>query len=121
MSASPQRPAAAIPTLRTAAPQPAEFAGTTCYEAGYLVKKNAGWRSARPVVDAAKCTGCLQCWMQCPDGTVYKVDGATEQSAPVAIDYDFCKGCGICVKACRFDAIALVPEREALAKEGGAQ
>ena len=33
------------------------------YEAGYLVTKNAGWRNVRPVIDAQKCVGCLNCYL----------------------------------------------------------
>lgn len=106
------RPKAHISSLRTGDLDPASFARTTCFEAGYLVSKNAGWRNVRPVIDGAACTGCLQCYLLCPDGTVYKTSGA----AAVAIDYDFCKGCGICAKACKFDAIAMVSESEANAR-----
>ena len=81
--------------------------------------KNAGWRNIRPVVDQAVCTGCLQCYMYCPDGTVYKVEGDAGKTL-VAIDYDFCKGCGICVTLCKFDALAMIPESEALAAEAAA-
>jgi len=100
------RPDCQIPTLREN-PQldPEEFAKNTCWEAGYLVSKNAGWRTVRPVIDAAACKMCLQCYLQCPDGTVFRTaDG-------VAIDYDFCKGCGMCAVACKFGAIAMVPEQ----------
>ena len=88
---------------------PETFAQNTCWQAGFLVAKNAGWRTVRPVLDAQKCTGCLQCYMQCPDGTIYKTANA---DACLAIDYDFCKGCGICAAACSFDAICMVPEQE---------
>ncbi len=121
-----RNPQALIPQLRdthdTAAPSldPAVFAQNTCYQAGHLVTRNAGWRNQRPVISADVCTGCLQCYLYCPDGTIYKT-GATKdelaQERPgftaVAIDYDFCKGCGICAKVCRFDAIAMIPEQEA--------
>lgn len=93
------------------------YARNTCWEAGYLVSKNAGWRQVRPVIDAGKCTGCLICYMDCPDGTIFKVDAA----CPVAVDYDFCKGCGVCAKSCRFNCIQMVSEADALAAEGGAQ
>ena len=63
---------ALIPTLQTAALDPADFAHTTCYDGGYLVAKNAGWRNMRPVLDAGKCTGCLQCYLYCPDGCVFR-------------------------------------------------
>ena len=119
-----------IPTLRSGSLDP-DYARTTCFEAGYLVAKNAGWRSLRPVIDAAACTGCLQCYLYCPDGAIFKASAA-DMAAPLAssqapatrapraatpaqavfVDYDFCKGCGICVKACRFGALFLVSERQ---------
>lgn len=107
------RAGARIPMLRTQfvdAPSldPAEFARTTCYPAGHLTAKNAGWRNVRPVIDESACTGCLQCYLYCPDGTVMRAQ-------PVAIDYDFCKGCGVCARACRFNAIRMIPESEAIA------
>ena len=70
------RPASRIPALRSADLDPADFAHSTCFDAGYLTVKNAGWRNLRPVIDAASCTGCLQCYLHCPDGTVYKVPSA---------------------------------------------
>ena len=106
---------ALIPMLQTAALDPADFAHTTCYDGGYLVAKNAGWRNMRPVLDAEKCTGCLQCYLYCPDGCVFRPARQTADAAgaaAVAIDYDFCKGCGVCVEMCRFGALAMVPESE---------
>ncbi|MDR3305562.1 MAG: 4Fe-4S binding protein [Clostridiales Family XIII bacterium] len=73
----------------------------TYWEAGYLTQKNAGWRSERPVIDKEKCTGCLQCYLYCPDGTI---------DSDLNIDCDFCKGCGICAKICRVSAIRMEGE-----------
>ncbi|MBQ5330204.1 MAG: 4Fe-4S binding protein [Oscillospiraceae bacterium] len=73
----------------------------TCFEAGYLVTVNSGWRSRTPQIDNEKCIGCGQCYLYCPDGVI-AMDGKT----PV-IDYDFCKGCGICAKICPKSAIEL--------------
>ena len=78
---------------------------TTSFESGYLVTKNAGWRNVRPVIDTAKCVGCLNCYLYCHDGVIFKKDGK------VGIDYDFCKGCGICRKVCKIKAIELEAEK----------
>ena len=97
----------AAPYLREHIPQTfSEIPDTTSYEAGYLVSKNAGWRSVRPVIDTDRCVGCLQCYLHCPDGVIFRKDGK------VAIDYDFCKGCGICAKICRIKAIETEAERK---------
>lgn len=94
------------PYLRDKTPTTlADIPDATAYEAGYLVTKNAGWRNIRPVIDKKKCVGCLQCYLHCPDGVIYKEDGK------VAIDYDFCKGCGICKKICGIGAIEMEAEK----------
>ena len=113
-----------IPSLRShpSPLDPAAFAHSTCYEAGHLVSMYAGWRSVSPVLDEAACTRCLLCYMQCPDGTVYKVaDEAARGGIRLQIDYDFCKGCGVCAKACRAGAIQMAPECDAVACAAGAQ
>lgn len=78
---------------------------STAFEAGCLVTKNSGWRSVRPVVDKEKCVGCMQCYLYCPDGVVSMKNGKAE------VDYDFCKGCGICSKICKPKAIEMEDER----------
>jgi pyruvate ferredoxin oxidoreductase delta subunit len=42
--------------------------------------------------------------MYCPEGIVTK-------SIPVKIDYDYCKGCGICAEECPAKAIRMVAEQ----------
>lgn len=111
----PGRGAVRIPTVRTRMPQPDEYARATCFEAGHLMGDNAGWRLLRPVIDADACTGCLTCYMDCPDGAIYKTHA--EDGVAVAVDLGFCKGCGICAKECKFDAIAMESEREAVEHE----
>ncbi len=94
------------PYLRELVPQTLEeIPETTAYEAGYLVTKNSGWRSIRPVIDTSKCVGCLQCYLYCPDGVIFK------SKNKVGVDYDFCKGCGICKKMCKVDAITMEVEK----------
>lgn len=104
-------------TLRSEVPPLEDFVNTTCYEAGYLTQINAGWRNVRPVVNASACTGCLQCYMVCPDGVIYKVPADNKAGVGVAVDLDFCKGCGVCASACKFDALAMVSEAAAKAAE----
>ena len=42
-----------------------------------------------------------------------------DTETPYAIDYDYCKGCGICAAECPCGAIEMVPRRsKALAKRG---
>lgn len=109
-------PAAHICTLRDEVPQVSDFANTTCYEAGYLTQINAGWRNVRPVIDEASCTGCMQCYLACPDGVIFKVPAQGEAGATgktVAIDLDFCKGCGVCAAVCKFSSIEMIPEAKA--------
>ena len=103
-----------IPTLRSGELDPMEYGRSTCFEAGYLVSRNAGWRQVRPVIDADACTGCLQCYLYCPDGTIRKTHAPKDDSsqAAVFVDLDFCKGCGICETVCKFGAIDMVPESE---------
>ncbi|HAS78993.1 MAG TPA: pyruvate ferredoxin oxidoreductase [Ruminococcus sp.] len=77
----------------------------TAFEAGYLVTANSGWRSIRPVIDTEKCVGCKQCWLYCPDGVISVKDGKA------SIDYDFCKGCGICAGICKPGAVRMEAEK----------
>ncbi len=68
------------------------------------------WRTFKPIWDAEKCIHCLLCWLFCPDSAVRVKDGKV-----LGIDYDHCKGCGICAKECpkKVQAISMVLEQEA--------
>lgn len=83
-----------------------EVPENTSFEAGYLTTVNSGWRSIRPVVRCEKCVGCEQCYLYCPDGAISIKDGKA------VIDYDFCKGCGICAKICKIKAIEMEEEHK---------
>jgi pyruvate ferredoxin oxidoreductase delta subunit len=63
--------------------------------------KTGSWRSFRPVVDIAKCIGCRQCELHCPDFAI-KVSAEDKKAK---VDYDFCKGCLICGEICPVKAI----------------
>lgn len=73
-------------------------------KAGVLLEKNAGFRTLKPILDSNKCVKCMMCYLLCPEGTIY-MDGSQ-----LAVDYDFCKGCGICGRECRPKAIKMIPE-----------
>lgn len=68
--------------------------------------KTGNWRVFRPVLDKSKCVKCLQCWMFCPEATIIRNKDDT-----ISIDYEYCKGCGICANVCKVKAITM--EREA--------
>ena len=71
---------------------------------GNLQTFNAGFRSFRPVLDNTKCVGCMMCYVMCPDGSLYR------EGENLLIDYDYCKGCGICAQECKVKAIEMVSE-----------
>jgi pyruvate ferredoxin oxidoreductase delta subunit len=73
----------------------------TCFTAGHLVDTNAAWRTETPELDLTVCTRCGQCYLLCPEGVISLAGGH------VAIDYDFCKGCGICAHECQLGAIRM--------------
>ncbi len=83
-----------------------EIPEATAFEAGYLVSVNSGWRSIRPVIDTGRCIGCEQCYLYCPDGVI------SIQNGKATVDYDFCKGCGICAKICKLGAIRTEAEHK---------
>ncbi len=76
-------------------------------DAGVLIDINSGFRTSRPVIAEDKCVKCMMCYAVCPEGTIYRKDGK------LCIDYDFCKGCGICAHECRLKAIEMVSEEDA--------
>ena len=77
-------------------------------DAGILVDINAGWRTFRPVLDGNKCVKCQMCWSLCPEGAIDRTSETYE------IDYDYCKGCGICATECSQHAITMSKEGEEL-------
>jgi len=61
---------------------------------------------ARRCMSCGNCFGCDNCYGVCPDNAVIKLgDGEYE------FDYDYCKGCGLCVAECPCGAIEMEPEQ----------
>ena len=77
------------------------------FDGGHLVEINAGMRTFKPILDKEKCNSCLRCYLLCPEGVIYRTD-----DQKVEIDYDFCKGCGICEYECKAKAFSMVKEGE---------
>jgi 2-oxoacid:acceptor oxidoreductase delta subunit (pyruvate/2-ketoisovalerate family) len=63
---------------------------------------------ARRCMSCGSCFACDNCYGVCPDNAVIKLD--LTGSYAYEIDYDFCKGCGICAQECPCGAIEMVPE-----------
>ena len=72
---------------------------------GGLTEENALFE-ARRCLSCGNCFECDNCFGVCPDNAVIKL-GPGER---YRFDYDFCKGCGICVAECPCGAIDMVPE-----------
>ena len=63
---------------------------------------------ARRCMSCGNCFSCDNCYGVCPDDAVLKLGEPGER---YEIDYDFCKGCGLCVAECPCGAIEMVPEQ----------
>ncbi len=53
----------------------------------------ASWRVIKPVYNRDICIDCQNCWVWCPDTSIISRD-----KQMLGIDYDHCKGCGVCVE-----------------------
>ena len=80
--------------------------GAVIPEPGSSEKYNTGeWRAWRPVFEAEKCVNCMLCWVFCPDSCIL-----VKEEKMVGVDYDHCKGCGICAHECPTNALEMKPE-----------
>ena len=61
---------------------------------------------ARRCLSCGSCFECDNCYGVCPDNAVRKLGAGLK----FEFDYDYCKGCGICVQECPAGAIVMVPE-----------
>ncbi|PZF78180.1 glutamate synthase [Aestuariivirga litoralis] len=72
---------------------------------GGLDETNALYE-ARRCLSCGNCFECDNCYGICPDNAVIKLGPGQR----FRIDYDYCKGCGLCAAECPCGAIDMVPE-----------
>jgi pyruvate ferredoxin oxidoreductase delta subunit len=63
----------------------------------------ASWRVEKPVFNIDVCIDCQNCWVWCPDTSILSRD-----KQMLGIDYDHCKGCGVCVEVCPTNPKSLI-------------
>ncbi len=68
----------------------------------------ADWRIEKPLFNKDHCIDCQFCWIYCPDMSIISHD-----KKMIGVDYDHCKGCGICVQVCPTTpkALLMFPEQ----------
>jgi Pyruvate/2-oxoacid:ferredoxin oxidoreductase delta subunit len=77
---------------------------------GTFEEVNLGFSEETALAEAQRCFNCGvcnlcdNCYIFCPDVAIRKEDGSN------VIDYDHCKGCGICVEECPRDAMVMEEE-----------
>jgi len=52
-------------------------------------------RGKKPEFNETTCINCFICWVFCPENAIN-----VENEKVTGINYDYCKGCGICVNEC---------------------
>jgi NADPH-dependent glutamate synthase beta subunit-like oxidoreductase len=116
--ADPDRPLAGFDTLnswyyadapRTVRPQlDAIRRQTTFDEVVQGLDRSTALFEARRCLSCGSCFACDNCYGVCPDNAVIKLDPTGAYA--YEIDYDFCKGCGLCAQECPCGAIEMAPE-----------
>jgi pyruvate ferredoxin oxidoreductase delta subunit len=76
--------------------------GSVPYPGSSKFFKTGDWSAFKAVVDRKKCTKCTTCFFLCPDSAITM----DKEDIPV-MDFDYCKGCGICAEECPADAIEM--------------
>jgi len=70
-----------------------------------LTDRTALWEAER-CFSCGTCNECETCYVFCPDASILK----GEEGISHEVNYDFCKGCGICFSECPRGAISLKEE-----------
>jgi 2-oxoacid:acceptor oxidoreductase delta subunit (pyruvate/2-ketoisovalerate family) len=72
---------------------------------GGLTDENALFE-ARRCMSCGNCFECDNCFGVCPDNAIVKLGPGKR----FEVNYDYCKGCGVCVAECPSGSIEMVPE-----------
>ena len=67
------------------------------------IGKTGAWRIFKPVIHEEKCIKCRRCWLFCPDNAI-----TIDKNGYPKINYEICKGCGICSNVCPVKTIEMV-------------
>ncbi len=68
--------------------------------------ENNALYEARRCLSCGNCFECDNCYSLCPDNAIVKLGAGNRFS----INYDYCKGCGVCAEECPCGAIDMVAE-----------
>lgn len=94
----------AVTNVANTLPEDRSYSQSNSYSASV-----ADWRIEKPIFHAEHCIDCQFCWIYCPDMSIISRD-----KKMVSIDYEHCKGCGICVEVCPTTpkALLMFPEQQ---------
>lgn len=70
-----------------------------------VINKIGFWRVFMFEFNCDKCICCYFCYIYCLELVIY-----FDEEGYLVFDYDYCKGCGICVNECFVDVIVMVRE-----------
>ena len=83
---------------------PERLAGDSLVKLGF--DERTATEEARRCLENNPCESCDLCRILCPDLCITRNAGTGQ----IEIDYDYCKGCGICVAICPRGSIKMVLE-----------
>jgi NADPH-dependent glutamate synthase beta subunit-like oxidoreductase len=75
-------------------------------EVSSTLSEDAAAEEAERCFGCGTCNECENCYVFCPDNSILKTGSILSHQ----VDYDFCKGCGICFTECPRGAISLKEE-----------